>query len=158
MANEITPETMPIDKAVEILRHDDVIASNPTLQSSLEAAIHSNVATTKSDINLINFDTDPVGVDTFSYAREIVDKLGGTAIVRTPTNITVASEDFPRAAIAQGELHYFGFPQDPAAGLNALLNDLAGYAVPWTIYSVVIAAIIIGAFIALTFYWLRKAR
>lgn len=156
MAKEYTLETMPLDKAIELLQNDSVVTSNSQLKGALETVLNEHPAAEKSDINILAYDNFDVNADYFSMARQIAHDLGGTAIVRTPNFVSVASEDFSRAAIAKGEQDYLEHALEPVVSLNALLDDLGSYSVPWTIYSLVVGIAIIAIFVALTLYWMKR--
>lgn len=156
MAKEYTLETMPLDKAIELLQNEDVVTSNGQLKDALQTVLNEHPAAKKSDINVLAYDNFDINADYLSMARQIAHDLGGTAIIRTPNFVSVASEDFPRAAIAKGEQDYLEHVREPVVSLNALLDDLGSYSVPWTIYSLIVGAIIIAIFVALTAYWIKR--
>ncbi|WP_297453474.1 DUF6676 family protein [uncultured Corynebacterium sp.] len=155
MAAESLLASATVDEAVTQLRNDDIMVTNNELREAVQPIVDDAANRGVPNFNVIYLDDNPQGTDAFSFARQVVDELGGTTVVRTPDGIGTASTDFSRAAIAHAERAMMGTSPDDPAGLDYYLNELTGYVVPWTLYSIIVALIIIAAFAGLIFYWIR---
>lgn len=155
MAKELLLDNLTVDEAVAKLRTDDIITVNSQLRDAVQPIVDDAANRGVQNLNVIYVDAEPVNVDAFSFARQVVDQLGGTTIVRSPGNVSVASEDFSRAAIAKAEHSMMEIPRDYPKGLDLLLANLTDYVVPWALYSAIVGLVIVATFVGLTIYWLR---
>lgn len=155
MAAESPLSHITVNEAVTQLRTDDILTTNQGLQEAVQPIVADATNRGVSNFNVIYLDNPPQETDVFSFARQVVDQLGGTTVVRTPHSIATASDEFPRAAIAHAERAMMGTSPDDPAGLNSYLSELTNYMVPWTLYSIIAGALIVALFVGLTFYWLR---
>lgn len=157
MAQDLTLYDLTIDEAVAELNKDNILTSNPDLESAVRMTVENARSKGIEDLSLVFLDKDPKsGSELYDFAREIIDAKGGTAIVRSPFEVGVASEDYSRAAISQGIEKMMGVPKDYPLGLNKLFDELQAYSVPWTLYSLIVGAIIIAIFVIMTAYWWNK--
>lgn len=155
MAEELYLDDLSVDEAVAKLHDDNIITANDQLREAVQPIVDDAANRGVENLNVIYIDGEPQDVDAFSFARQVVDQIGGTTIVRSPGNVSVASEDFSRAAIANAEHSMMEIPRDYPKGLDLLLANLTDYVVPWTLYSIIVGLIIVATFVGLTFYWLR---
>lgn len=156
MEEALTLENLSVDEAVAQLRDDNIITVNDQLREAVQPIVDNAETHGVPNLNVIYVDSEPLDTDPASFAREVVDQLGGTTIIRSPGNVGSASADFSRAAIANAENGLLETPRDYPTGLQTYLAELTDYSVPWTIYSVLVGAVIVALFVGLTFHWLRK--
>lgn len=155
IAQELFLDNLSVDEAVAKLHTDNIITANEQLREAVQPIVDDAANRGVDNLNVIYVDSEPINVDAFSFARQVVDQLGGTTIVRSPGNVSIASADFSRAAIANAENSMMEIPQDYPKGLDLVLTDLTDYVVPWVTYSIIVGLIIVATFVGLTFYWLR---
>ncbi len=155
MEDQLLLEDLELNEAIDQLKSDDIITINDKLRDAVSPIVDSAAERGVDNLNVIYVDSPPQ-TDAFSYARILVDELGGTVVIRWPQNVAVASEDFSRAAITQAETAMMDNAQDYPLGLNLMLDTLTGYSVPWTIYSLIVGGVIIAVFVALIALWWTK--
>lgn len=157
MPEDLTLYDLNIDQTIAELNKDNILTTNPDLESAVRMTIDNARSKGIEDLNVVFLDKDPKsGTELYDFAREIIDAKGGTAIVRSPLEVGIASEDYSRAAISQGIDKMMEVPKDYPLGFNLLFDELQAYSVPWILYSLIVGAVIIATFVVLTAYWWHK--
>ena len=156
MADTLTVNDLSIDDAVRELAKDGIVTSNPDLEAATRSVTQTAATRGIDNLNVVYFDIDAPGNDLMNYAHEVVDKTGGTVIVRSPGQIAIASDDYPRAVLDQAQLHAMEAGNNYPVGMERIFDSFQSYIVPWTTYSLIAGIVIIAIFIALIAVWWHK--
>lgn len=154
MADDLTLQDLPVADAVRELSRDGIVTSNPELESAVRSVTETAASRGITDLNVIYLDVDPGEQNKLmNYARQILDQTGGTVVARSPHEIAIASQDYPRAVLDQAQAHAMETGTNYPLSMERIFDSLSSYVVPWTFYSLAAGAVIIIAFVVLIAYW-----
>ncbi|MCQ4627140.1 hypothetical protein KBX17_04855 [Corynebacterium sp. CCUG 65737] len=135
--------------------------ANESLAADLTRAmgnIDAAGAADVGDIGVVVLETTPERPgDLRDIAQDLQNVTGlDTVVVRTPNSAAAVSNSLSRAEIESGQLAMVGEP-DYAVGLEAFAAEADGFAPPWVVVFLVLAAIV-AVVVLMTFFSVVRQR